>query len=191
MNLLIANRSLFVKRILTLLIFITSTLTVLSCGKEEQKEVVDTYNISDKNILDDRKAPGFTLKSTSGENISLANYAGKVVIIDFWATWCGPCRIGIPDLVEIQNEYKDQVVIIGISLDQDNTKRNIIPFMQEFKINYPVVYGTRQVVLDYGNIQAIPTTFIIDPQGNIVDRYIGLAPKSYYVEKIKSLIKKS
>ena len=135
------------------------------------------------------KAPDFTLTSTDGKKIKLSNYKGKIVILDFWATWCGPCRIGIPDLIEIQKEYKDKVVVIGISLDQDRTLKDVIPFIKEYKINYPVVYGTEQVVIDYGYIEAIPTTFILDTKRNIVDKFIGLVPKSSYVNKIKSLLK--
>jgi thiol-disulfide isomerase/thioredoxin len=187
-------RSVKVKRLLSAAIFLFATLTVLSCEKEERK--VEPENQSGQSnfqqtVLDDNKAPNFTLKNTKGEDISLSDYVGKIVILDFWATWCGPCRVGIPDLVEIQNEYKDQVVIIGISLDQDNTKPNIIPFIEEYKINYPVVYGTKQVTIDYGYIQAIPTTFIIDKNGDIVDRYIGLVSKSHYINKIKDLLSKS
>jgi cytochrome c biogenesis protein CcmG/thiol:disulfide interchange protein DsbE len=191
MNLLInILRSFTVKRFFAVIIFLASTLTVLSCGKDESKEISEN-RLNNQTILDDNKAPDFTLKSTNGKNVSLSDYKGKIVIMDFWATWCGPCRVGVPDLVEIQDEYKDRVAIIGISLDQDNTKGNIIPFMEEYKINYPVVYGTNQVIIDYGYIQAIPTTFIIDGEGNIVERYIGLVPKSHYVNKIKSLIGKS
>jgi thiol-disulfide isomerase/thioredoxin len=158
---------------------------------EQMKEIRLASQAASRQALDGKKAPNFTLTSTNGQNISLSDYAGKIVILDFWATWCGPCRIGVPDLVEIQDEYKDQVVVIGISLDQDNTKPNIIPFIEEYKINYPVVYGTREVIIDYGYIQAIPTSFIIDGDGNIIDRYIGLVPKSHYVNKIKNLLGKS
>ena len=138
---------------------------------------------------DDNKAPDFTLTSTDGKKIKLSDYKGKIVILDFWATWCGPCRMGVPDLVEIQKEYKDKVVVIGISLDDDRTKGDIIPFMKAFKINYHVVFGTEQVVIDYGNIEAIPTTFILDKKGNIIEKYVGLVSKSTLVDKIKSLIK--
>lgn len=134
------------------------------------------------------KAPDFILTSTDGKQINLSDYKGKIVILDFWATWCAPCRKGIPDLVEIQKEYKDNVVIIGISLDQQNTISNVIPFMKEFGINYPVVYGNEKVVADYGYIQSIPTSFIIDAKGNIVNSFIGLVAKEAYAKTIKNLI---
>ncbi|MCH8046408.1 MAG: TlpA family protein disulfide reductase, partial [Planctomycetes bacterium] len=107
---------------------------------------------------DEINAPAFTLTSTNGKQIKLSDYKGKIVILDFWATWCAPCRKGISDLIEIQKQYKDNVIIVGISLDQQNTISNVIPFMKEFGINYPVVYGNEKVVVDYGYIQSIPTT---------------------------------
>lgn len=137
---------------------------------------------------DEINAPAFTLTSTNGKQIKLSDYKGKIVILDFWATWCAPCRKGISDLIEIQKQYKDNVIIVGISLDQQNTISNVIPFMKEFGINYPVVYGNEKVVVDYGYIQSIPTTFIVDTKGNVVDVFIGLVPKSTYVTKIKNLI---
>jgi thiol-disulfide isomerase/thioredoxin len=137
------------------------------------------------------KAPEFTLTSTDGKKINLSDYKGKIVILDFWATWCGPCRMGVPDLVSIQKEFKNKVVVIGISLDDQRTMSDIAPFMKEYGINYPVVYGTSQVVMDYGNIEAIPTSFIINKKGFIVDQNIGLVPKAKFVDKINSLMKES
>lgn len=173
------------------IMFMLLSLNVLGCSNEEPEEKV--IQKSKNNVVDNdgTKAPDFTLVSTSGEKISLSNYAGKVVVLDFWATWCGPCRMGVPDLVSIQKEYKDEVVIIGISLDNQATVGNVIPFMEQYKVNYPVVYGTNEVVVNYGYIQAIPTTFIIDKKGNIADMQVGLVPKASLVNKIKSLIAES
>ena len=123
-------------------------------------------------------------------DIKLSDHKGKIVIVDFWATWCPPCRRGIPDLIDIQKEYKNDVVIIGISLDTQ-TKPDVVPFIKEFGINYPVAYATMEVVQNYGNIESIPTSFIIDQSGKIVDMHIGLVDKSVYVDKITKLLKKS
>jgi thiol-disulfide isomerase/thioredoxin len=132
-------------------------------------------------------APNFDLTSTNGKNVKLSDYRGKVVIVDFWATWCPPCRKGIPDLIELQKEFKDNLVVIGVSLDQD-TKSDVVPFMKKYGINYPIVYGNDQVIMDYGSINAIPTSFVIDKTGKIVDKHIGLVPKSEYVDKIKEIL---
>lgn len=135
------------------------------------------------------KAPDFILKSTGGKRIKLSDYKGKIVILDFWATWCPPCRKGIPDLINIQKTYKKNLVVIGISLDT-GTKSDVIPFMKKYGINYNVVYADNEVVQNYGNIQAIPTSFIIDKKGNIVTSFVGLQEKEAFVNEINKLLKK-
>lgn len=139
---------------------------------------------------EDIKAPNFSLKSVDGKTVKLTDYKGKVVIIDFWATWCPPCRKGIPDLISIQNEFKSDVVIIGISLDGAQTIKEVPGFIKEYAINYPVVYGDENVIKAYGGITSIPTAFVIDKKGNVVDMHVGLVPKDTYVNKIKELLKK-
>jgi len=140
---------------------------------------------------DENKAPDFTLKNVAGENVRLSDFKGKVVIVDFWATWCGPCRKGIPDLISLQNEYKNKIAVIGISVDQENTKRGVPDFVKQMGINYPILYFNEKVVNDFGGISAIPTTFIIDQKGNIIKKMIGLYPRSEYENQLKTLIKKS
>jgi thiol-disulfide isomerase/thioredoxin len=174
------------KNLLAIMLLILTT-TLFSCeGRSSQFGNL----LKTASNTDDEKAPDFTLLTLSGEEVKLTDYPDKIVILDFWATWCGPCRRGIPDLVSIQNEYKEEVVVIGISLDQPSTQRNIQPFIDHFEINYPIVLGTLEVVVAYGNIQAIPTSFIIDEERNIVNRHIGLVPKATLVEEINSLLKK-
>lgn len=157
----------------------------------EQKPAEDKASL-DALVLaaDGKKAPDFTLLDTKGKKISLSDYKGKIVIVDFWATWCGPCRRGIPDLVNIQKSYKDKVVVIGISLDRE-TKEDVVPFMEAFEINYPIVFGTQKVTTDYGGVSAIPTSFVIDQAGNIVDKHVGLVDKATYTKVIDKLLKKS
>jgi thiol-disulfide isomerase/thioredoxin len=138
-----------------------------------------------------KKAPDFTLKDTDGNEVTLSDYKGKIIILDFWATWCGPCRMSIPDLISIQSKYKDDLIIIGISLDDGRTQGNVKPFMNSVGINYPVVFGTMDVVNDYGNIYAIPTSFIIDQSGNIVNSHIGLVPKENIEGEIDLLLGKT
>lgn len=133
-------------------------------------------------------APDFKLESTKGKTVKLSDYRGKIVILDFWATWCGPCRAGIPDLVELKKEYGPKgLEIIGISLDTQ-TKKNVVPFMNDYKINYPVVYGDLKVTNDFGGVASIPTTFIIDQNGDIVKQFIGLQDVSVYKSEIEKLI---
>ncbi|MFA7227837.1 MAG: TlpA disulfide reductase family protein [Melioribacteraceae bacterium] len=133
-------------------------------------------------------APDFTLPTTDGKTIKLSDLRGKVVILDFWATWCPPCRKGIPDLIELKKKYGSKgFEIIGVSVDTD-TKDEVVPFMKEKGINYPVVYGNMNVYQQYGGIRAIPTSFVVDKQGKIVASYEGLIPHSTYENHIKKLL---
>ena len=173
-------------------LFMMLTLNAFSCSRESFEENATLEDQMNEQVKDNKnKAPDFNLVSTDGKKINLSDYKGKIVILDFWATWCGPCRMGVPDLVSIQKEFKDKVAVIGISLDDERTMDDILPFMKEYGINYPVVYGTNQVVVDYGYIQAIPTTFVINAKGYIVDQYVGLVAKEKYVNRINSLMKES
>lgn len=133
-------------------------------------------------------AADFILPSTDGKQLKLSDYRGKVVIVDFWATWCPPCRRGIPDLIALKNEYGSKgLEIIGVSTDTDS-KDEVVPFMKQMGINYPVVYGNMGVYQQYGGIEAIPTSFVIDQKGKIVESYQGLMPKSTYEEHINKLL---
>lgn len=129
--------------------------------------------------------------STYGENISLSEFQGKVVIVDFWATWCPPCRKGVPDLIQLQNE-NDQVVVIGISLDAVSrggaTENDVVPFMKEYGINYPIVKGDMNVIQQYGGVQSIPTSFVIDRRGFVVARHVGLASIETYRSDIEKAL---
>lgn len=182
-----------------ILVLILSSIALFGCEKETAEET--DKEISNKEAMPNKeveltndgalqKAPAFSLESTEGKKVQLSDYQGKIVLLDFWATWCGPCRRGIPDLVSLQKQYKDDLVVIGISLDQQ-TKPDVVPFMKQYGINYPIVYGNRDIVKNYGNIQSIPTSFVIDKSGNVVDMHVGLVDKSVYEKTINKLLKKS
>ena len=162
-------------------------LSITGCKKNVKVEPENKTNPAVENSESSGLAPNFDLTSTDGKNIKLSDFKGKVVIVDFWATWCPPCRKGIPDLIELQKEFKNNLVVIGISLDQD-TKSDVVPFIKKYGINYPIVYGTNQVIMDYGSINAIPTSFVINKEGKIVDKHIGLVPKSVLESKIKEIL---
>lgn len=175
------------RKYLILFLLVIFGFSINGCKKNEKVEPESKTNPSMENKEASELAPNFDLTSTNGKNIKLSDYRGKIVIVDFWATWCAPCRKGIPDLIELQKEFKDNLVVIGISLDQD-TKPDVIPFINKYGINYPVVYATNQVIIDYGSINLIPTSFIINREGEIVDKQVGLIPKSKYEIKIKELL---
>ena len=146
------------------------------------------YNVTAQNI--GSTAPQFTLKDINGKNVSLNDYKGKVIILDFWATWCPPRREEIPDFIALQNEYgKKGLQIIGISVDRDGIK-SVKPFYENMKMNYPVLLTDGNVESNYGDIRAIPTTFIVDKKGSIAKKYIGFQPKAVFEKDIKELLGK-
>lgn len=128
-------------------------------------------------------AYNFELNSLDGKSVKLSDFRGKVIVLDFWATWCPPCRKGIPDLVDIQKSI-DGVQIIGITVDR-NPKEVVPDFIKEYNINYPILIGNEEVYKNYGGIEAIPTTFIIDKNGRIINKHVGLVSKETLLCDIK------
>lgn len=136
-------------------------------------------------------APVWKLKDVEGKVISSETFKGKVVVVDFWATWCPPCRAEIPGYIELQKKYgKDGLVIIGVSLDQKGPAV-VKPFMEKFGINYQVVMGDDDISAAFGGMDAIPTTFIIDRTGIVRDRKVGAEPTEHYEKRIVALLKKA
>jgi len=172
---------------ITVSIFIIVLLSLTGCNKNTSNNKPVTPEAITKG---ESVAPDFSLADASGGNIKLSDYRGKVVIVDFWATWCPPCRKGIPDLIELKNEYGDKIAIIGISVDTDS-KSEVVPFIQKMGINYPIAYSTPDVVQAFGGIDAIPTSFVVDKNGKIVDMHVGLVPKADFTSVIDKLINKS
>lgn len=165
-----------------LLLFVINNLN----GEPEQGPYPPNYVPSAQKST--ATAPDFILPTTDGKTFKLSDLRDKVVILDFWATWCPPCRKGIPDLIDLKKRYGSKgFEIVGISVDTD-TKAEVIPFMKEKGINYPVVYGNMNVYQQYGGIRAIPTSFVIDKQGKIVASYEGLMSKQTYENHIKKLL---
>ena len=132
-------------------------------------------------------APNFKLDTLEGKPLSLADYKSKVILLSFWATWCGPCRAEVPDLVELQNKYKEQLQIIGLVVDDDDQEA-IKKFVDEFGINYPVAIATDALRLEYGGIPALPTSFVLDAEGRVVQKHEGLRDPVLYEVEIRSLL---
>lgn len=136
----------------------------------------------------DDTAPEFKLTDLKGNEITLADLKGKVIFLNFWATWCGPCRIEIPDFIEFYGAYKDKgAAIVGISVDRSENK--VKEFVTENQINYPIVMATNQIMGDYQPGRFIPTTIIIDTGGNIVDKKVGVMDKETLEKYFKELSK--
>ncbi len=118
----------------------------------------------------------------------LSDFKGKVVVLNFWATWCPPCRREIPDFVALQKQYADKgLVIIGVSLDEDGAAV-VKPFASKMGINYPVVMGDQKTAAAYGGIQVVPTTFIFDKSGKIAAQHEGGADRATFEAEIKPLL---
>lgn len=131
-------------------------------------------------------APEFSLKDLSGSPLSLGNYRGKVVLLNFWATWCEPCRQEIPAFVQIQNHRRD-LQILGISLD--DSADPVRAFNSEFKINYPVAVGDAALATKYGGILGLPVSFVIGCDGRVSSRHIGEVNIGELTQEINSLVK--
>jgi len=132
-------------------------------------------------------APDFALPQPDGPDLRLSSYRGKVVLLDFWATWCDPCREEIPHLVELQQRYGDRgLQIIGISMD--DSIEPVSPFYQQFHMNYPVVMGSAKTGELYGGVLGLPITFLIDRDGRIYSKHIGATDAAVFEREIKSLL---
>lgn len=134
------------------------------------------------------KAPNFSLKMSNGKSLSLSKFKGKVVLLNFWATWCGPCIAEIPGFLEVYEKHKARgFEIVGISLDETGWE-DITPFVKKHKIIYPVVLGNQKVSKAYGEIYGLPTSFVIDKKGYIVNKHVGLMTREMLENKIKDLL---
>ena len=129
----------------------------------------------------------FVLKDQHNVPVKMADYKGKVVIVNFWATWCGPCKIEIPDFVKLYSEYKDKgLVIVGISID--DSPEQLQSFMQELKMNYPVLQMTPDVESAWGPFYGYPTSFVVARDGSICTKHLGAASKEQFERDIKGLL---
>lgn len=130
----------------------------------------------------------FTMKDLDGKDVPLSTYKGKVVLLNFWATWCGPCKAEIPGFVELQEKYKDDLVVVGFSVDDPADKARA--FAAEYKMNYPILLGEgREDVQDaYGPIWGIPASFLISKDGLVCRKHLGIAPKAVFEKEIVALM---
>ncbi len=134
------------------------------------------------------QAPDFALVSLDGSKVKLSDYRGKAVLLNFWATWCSPCRVEMPWFEDLQKQYgKDGLVVLGIAMD-DSEPAKIAQFASELGVNYPVLLGTDQVSDDYGSVQYLPTTFYIGRDGIIVDKLTGLLDRKDIEDAVKKAL---
>ena len=133
-------------------------------------------------------APAWKLKDADGKEVSSAQFKGKVIVVDFWATWCGPCRHEIPGYIALQKKYaKDGLVIVGVAVN--DTEPAVKSFAAKQGVNYTVVMGDDAVVEAFGGMEAIPTTFIIDREGKIRERKVGSEDATEYEQTLLKYLK--
>ena len=137
-------------------------------------------------VRDPDPAPDFQLKDLAGKDLSLASAHGKVILLNFWATWCGPCRAEIPSLIELQNRYKERLQIIGLADDDDQDV--VKQVIDSEGINFPVAMVTDKIRIDYGGVSALPTAFIINTEGRIVQKHVGLFNPALYETEVRALL---
>ena len=158
------------------------------CGSEPRSVKAANPVKADK---DRKPAPEFALKDADGKTVRLEDYKGKVVLLDFFATWCGPCKIEIPWFMELERKNKDRgFSVLGVSMDDEGWEV-VKPFLADLGVNYRVVIGNDATAQVYGGVDALPTTFLIDRNGRIAAVHVGLASKKVFEDGIQQLLQDS
>ena len=135
-----------------------------------------------------KAAPDFALRDLNGSTAKLSDYRGKVVLLNFWATWCGPCKVEIPWFIEFEQTYRDRgFAVLGVAMDDEGWEV-VKPYIESRKINYRVMLGNDRVAQQYGGVDSLPTTFLIDREGRIAATHIGLVSRRSYEDDIRQLL---
>jgi len=177
-------------RLLLLSGLLAIALGTLSCGGAGPiaASLGDTGTVEAAEPGETGPAPEFVLQDADGKEHKMSDYKGRVVLLNFWATWCGPCKIEMPWFIEFQRKYKDQgFSVVAVSLDEEGWDI-VRPFLDDLKPNFPVLLGNDEMATDFGEIMALPTTLIIDKEGNITARHMGLISKDDYEAEIEELL---
>jgi peroxiredoxin len=165
---------------------LAGTLGVLAGCSSAPKE--EPLELTIKPLAQRQAAPKFALKDSNGATVSPADYKGKVVLLNFWATWCVPCKAEIPWFQEFDTKFKDRgFAVLGVSLDEEGWDV-VMPYVTEKKVTYRMVIGSEEVSTLYGGIDSLPTTFIIDKEGKIAAIHTGLVSKATYQKEIEELL---
>ena len=170
-------------RILVPALFLTCFLTPACNSRVEEAKEREVKAPKDR-----KKAPDFKLKDMDGRSVELADYKGKVVLLNFWATWCSPCRIEIPWFMEFEQEFKDKgFAVLGVAMDEEGWEV-VKPYAERTKINYRLVMGDDITAQLYGGVESLPMTFVVDKDGNVASTHVGLVSKSVYRNEIVQLL---
>jgi thiol-disulfide isomerase/thioredoxin len=135
-----------------------------------------------------KRAPEFELKDSTGKAVKLSDYAGKVVLIDFWATWCAPCKSAMPWMNQLAAKYRGEgFEVIGISMDEDGWPK-VQPFLNKVKVSYPILMGNKRVAYLYGDVDSLPLAFFVDRQGRVAAMHLGNASRKDFESTVKALL---
>ena len=159
----------------------TATLRNAAAQKSDRMQVVRLAS-------NPQPAPAFLARDIDGNVVSTADWQGKVVLLNFWATWCPPCREEIPELIDLQNRYKDRLHVIGISMDDPEEAGLVKKFAVRAGINYPIVMASREIIQEYGGVPALPTSFVVNTEGKVVQKHVGLYPTFVYETEARALL---
>ncbi len=180
------------------ILFILFPLFVLSaCSRPESG--ARTVDLPDEDLSSqyamrielDLPIPEFQRPTLAGDVLTSSSLSGKVTIVNFWATWCGPCIIEIPDLVALYDEWSDRdIEIVGVSMDPEGFEI-VEPFATDFQISYPIIMDDGELAEAFGGVYALPTTFLVDANGTVVYRFLGLIPFDEMKDRIVQLMRKT
>jgi len=150
-------------------------------------ECLTTARFTAAPVVERKMAPDFKLQDADGRTVRLSDYRGKVLLVNFWATWCPPCRVGVPWFVELEQKYKDQgFAVLGVSMDDG--WQVVKPFLTQYKVNYRVLLGDEETAALYGGLESLPTTYLIDREGRVAGVLEGLAGKKEFDDRVQSLL---
>ncbi|WP_118838034.1 TlpA family protein disulfide reductase [Salinibacter ruber] len=159
-------------------------------GDSQSTERPPTQRTPAQHPLQGESAPDFSLEQMNGEPFRLSDHRGEIVVVNFWATWCPPCRKEIPGFIQLQKEFgTEEVTILGISLD-DQGFEAVRPYAEEMGINYPLVVGSNRLTRKYGGVRALPTSFVVGPEGTVQYARPGFLPKAELRRQLKPLLKR-
>lgn len=188
-------KSHFLPFLLSLTLIVGAGCSKKSSDEQRSGQSITAQNGNVSEVLTvqkrENKAPNFSWKDSSGATVDLASYSGRINVINFWATWCGPCKHELPDLISLQTDYASKGVrLIGVSADVgSNVAADVRSFVHDHGINYPVVIANDDMKEAFGNVNMLPTTFITDRDGNILATLVGARSKSAFADAINGFLK--
>jgi thiol-disulfide isomerase/thioredoxin len=168
-------------RVLQLAALCVGAFLAATCARAQDSRLAIRF------VKNPEAAPEIHVQTLDGKPLTLASANGKVILLNFWATWCGPCRMEIPGLIELQKQYKDSLQIMSLLVDVDDVD-DAKKFVADAELNYPVGVATNDVRIQYGGVTALPTVFVIDTQGRIVQKHVGLFDPRLYELETRALL---